>query len=185
VLRYLAVAANIFYLNVFPLEESHNGLKCQDRRRQVAFMRQYRVAGIKNWWYVYRSLKTSDKAHCDLNGLPRFVIQYIYIDLPFRSWSRSKAAGAVAVAAVIKVGKGINSFNWYIEGLLHKIRSQDSSLSVVTTLRAGRPGESGCDPGRRRVLCFFIASRPTVGPTERYSVECTRTVAPGVERPEA
>ena len=46
--RCLAVEANVFYINVFPLEESHNGLKCQDRRRQVAIMRQYHMAGIKS-----------------------------------------------------------------------------------------------------------------------------------------
>jgi hypothetical protein len=48
VLRYLAVEENVFYLNVFPLEESHDGLKCQDRRRQVAIMKLYHMAGIKS-----------------------------------------------------------------------------------------------------------------------------------------
>lgn len=69
------------------------------------------------------------------------------------------------MAAVIKVGKEVNSVDLSFQVLLRESRSRDFSLIIVTRFSAGRPEESWFDPDRRSFF-FSTASRPTVGPIE-------------------
>lgn len=68
------------------------------------------------------------------------------------------------MAAVIKVGKEVDSVDLYFQVLLRESGSRDCSLIIVTRFLAGRPEESWFDPDRRSF--FSTASRPTLGPIE-------------------
>jgi len=62
------------------------------------------------------------------------------------------------MAAVIKVGKEVNSVDLYFQVLLRESRSRDCSLIIVTRFLAGRLEESCFDPDRRS---FFFHSVQT------------------------
>jgi hypothetical protein len=58
--------------------------------------------------------------------------------------------------------------------------SRDSSVSIVTRLRAGRPG---FDSGQGKRIFLVTVSRPAVGPTQPPIQWAPGAVSPGVKRP--
>ena len=180
VLGCLAVEENLFYLNIFPLEGSHNGLKCQDRRRQVAFMKQYHMEGIKLVVRISQLGNVWEGSLWYLNGVPSCII-YLYW-FTVSKLQQGQSSWRSRHGCCNKSGER-SDFIWFVFSSVASWKQEQRLFInyIVTRLVAGRPEESGFDPDNRRVFFLSTASTLTVEPIELPAW----AVVSGVERPGA